>query len=151
MSATRVITVSGSGHGAGKTILAEKLLRCLSRSAAIKASVETAEELDIISETDATVSPGKDTGRYLAAGASKAYFIRGSGEGVLRAVQEVVDSGEFPVVIVETNALAASLEAELRIFVKEERVTKPGAEDCERIADVIVSDVSACRTQSREG
>ena len=150
MSETRVITVSGSGHGAGKTLLVEKLLPCLPQSAAIKASVEMEEQLDIAAETDPGCSPGKDTGRYLAAGASKAYFIRGPRDSVLAAVREVISSGEFDVVVVETNALVGSLKAGLRIFVREDRVTKPGAEECERLADVIVGGVSTKKPQTLE-
>ena len=143
MPDTFLITVSGSRGGAGKTRLIERLLPCLGNCAAIKARIEPGEELRVVAEDDPSQSPGKDTGRYLAAGARRAFLLTGGRDEVTRAVKRAVAGGEFDVVVVESNSLAAVLESDLSLFVRAEGEPKPGAETCERLADVIVCAVSA--------
>ena len=97
----------------------------------------------MVAEDDLSRSPGKDTGRYLAAGARRASLLTGGRDEVTRAVRRTVAGGEFDVVVVESNSLADVLESDLSLFVRAEGEPKPGAETCERLADVIVCAVSA--------
>ena len=142
MSRTFVITVSGSRGGAGKTRLIEKLLPRLADCAAVKVHAGAAGELSVVEEEDAGESAGKDTGRFLAAGARRAFFIHGPFEDSLSAVREIIESGRFRTVAVESNAMARALDADLSFFVSAEGATKPGADECRRRADVVVSAVS---------
>ena len=142
MPESRVITVSGSCAGAGKTRLIEALIPCLGSCAAIKACLRQGAESSVAREDDPNESPGKDTGRFLAAGARRAYLITGTGPDVRRAVEEIIARGEFDVVVVESNEMARQIECDLSLFVRGGAEAKPGADSCEQQADVIVNSVS---------
>jgi hypothetical protein len=139
MSRTLVITVSGSRAGVGKTRLIEMLIPALKDCAAIKAVTHEAGKLSVIVEDDASASPGKDTGRFLSAGARRAYMIAGSPVEVRGAVEEIIADGGFGAVVIESNEMARALEGDLSLFVKGEGVPKPNADACEELADAVVS------------
>ena len=149
MDRTLVITVSGIGSGAGKTRLIEKLIPCLRNCAAIKARRHEGANLSVVVEDDSNKSAGKDTGRFLSAGARRAYLITGTGAEVRRAVEEIIAGGEFDVVVVESNEVAMQLERDLSFFVKGEGEAKPGADAYEERADVVVQGVSQKREEMR--
>ncbi len=138
MSKTLIITVSGSAAGCGKTTLAERLIPCLPYCAAVKAHVDEAEPFAVQAEESPAESPAKDTARFIAAGARRAYLIHGPAARAAGAVMDIVREGEFATLIVESNALARTLEADLAFFVEGDGEDKPGAEICRREADVIV-------------
>ena len=138
MTKTRVITVSASRAGAGKTSLIEKLIPILGDCAAVKAHVSETDESKIIEEENPDESPGKDTSRYLAAGARRAFLVHGPLRSAIDAVTRIIDSGEFAVVAVESNAVARALDADLAFFVEAPGEEKPGAALCRSRADIIV-------------
>lgn len=152
MRKTRVISISGSGRGVGKTRLAELLLRCLPDCAAIKVQAHAGGKFALLVEDTPGQAPGKDTDRFLAAGARQAFLASGPCERALRAVREIIGSGRFGTVIVESNAAARELESDLSFFVKGPGKAKPGAAACEERADIIVTGLShdkeehTCRT-----
>ena len=147
MSKPVVISVSGSHGGAGKTCLVERLLPCLPNCAAVKARTGKGAELSVLVEDDPAQAAGKDTGRYLAAGARRAYLIGGPGDEVRAAVREIIEGGEFDAVIVESNAMARELESDLAFFVRGAGEPKPGADVCEERADICVCDISKPRRE----
>jgi len=157
MRRTCVISVSGSRAGAGKTGLLQRLIPFLGHCAAVKARVQQGAPLSVVAEHDARTSRHKDTGRYLSAGARRAFLITGNPSDVLRAVKDIVASGEFDVVAVESNALVADLGSDLSFFVRAEGQLKQSAQACERLADVVVCRVSLgkkgtpCRANRRPG
>lgn len=138
MSKTVVITVSGSFGGVGKTRLVERLLPALKNAAAIKVQSRDGKEVSVLVEADSGASPGKDTARFLAAGARRAYLVSGAGEGVREAVEEIIGSGDFDVVVVESNRLARELASDVAFFVTGEGEAKAGADVCRKRADVVV-------------
>ena len=142
MSKTFVITISGSGRGAGKTLLAEILLPRLSNCAAIKVWSHGQEEFSALVEDNPGQSPGKDTARYLAAGARRAFLIRGAPGSARQAVDEIIENGEFDTVIVESNAVAREIESGLSLFVKGRGKPKREADICQKHADVTVYGVT---------
>jgi len=149
MRKTFVITVSGSCAGAGKTRLIEMLLPCLANCAAVKVHADSGDELSVLAEDEQSKSSGKDTGRFLSVGARRAFLIRGPRSAVRGAVEEIVASGEFDVVVVESNAMAQELKGDLSFFVRGAGEAKPGAGACERLADVTV--VALQREERRTG
>jgi Ni2+-binding GTPase involved in maturation of urease and hydrogenase len=146
MSKRLSITVAGSAAGCGKTTLAERLIPCLSYCAAVKAHVKEDEPFAVQAEESPSQSPAKDTARFLAAGARRAYLIHGPAARAAEAVIEIVREGEFATLIVESNALACALEADLAFFVEGGGEDKPGADACRREADVIVAGVKGERS-----
>ena len=142
MSRTRIITVSASCGGAGKTLLIEALLPCLPNCAAIKVR-RGHGDLSLLSEDDPRRSPGKDTSRFLAAGARRAFLVAGPIDEALDAVRDIINSGDFDVVVIESNSLSREIESDLAFFVKGPGDPKPDARVCEQRADVVVSDVRA--------
>lgn len=147
MSRTRVITVSATCAGVGKTRLIEKLIPVLENCAAVKARPHEGRDLSVVMETDRDMSPGKDTGRFLAAGAVRSYLIEGCSAEVRQAVQAIIDSGQFGVVVVESNEMARELDSDLSFFVRGEGRPKPGADGCLELADVVVELVVAERKE----
>jgi len=147
MPDTLVISVSGSRAGAGKTRLIELLLPLLGDCAAIKARLEPTEGLSVIAEDDASESPHKDTGRYLSAGARRAFLITGGAARIERLVERIASSGEFDTVVVESDALFTRIESDLSFFVRADGEPKPGAAICEQAADVVVCAISGGQKQ----
>jgi len=133
----------------GKTRLIEMLIPCLKDCAAIKAVTHEATDLSVVVEDDSNKSEGKDTGRFLSAGARRAYLISGPPAEVRGAVDEVIAAGGFDVVVVESNEMARALESDLSLFVKGEGDVKPNARACEELADAIVSVPSEETRESR--
>ena len=71
----KIIAVSGSHSGIGKTLLAEYLLSLLQDFAAIKISIE--DFFTAVSCDDATIMvPGKDTFRLKTSGAKQVIWVR---------------------------------------------------------------------------
>ena len=147
MSNAKVITVSGAHGGVGKTLLIERLIPSYPNCAGIKVQARGDGNVSVISEDDPGQSPGKDTSRYLLAGAKRAFLVRGSGEAAMRAVRDIVEQDGFDTLIVESNAAARELTCDLSFHVEGSREEKPGAEACRRRADVRVCGMPSERTR----
>jgi hypothetical protein len=117
--------------------MVERLLRAMPDAAAVKVQATETGAPELVEETEPAANRRKDTGRYLAAGARRAYLLRGRASGLLEAAQRLVRDAGTRVVIFETNALATRLTPDLSFFVEGEE-DKPGAGRCRRAADVIV-------------
>ena len=138
MSEARFVTISGSAAGVGKTGLIERLVHLLPECAAVKVRSTDDTRLRIVREHDIADSPGKDTSRFLAAGASVAYFVEGEPEETARAVRGIAGSAEFQWMLVESNTLAGELPGALHIFVEATREEKETAARCRALAELVI-------------
>jgi hypothetical protein len=142
----RCIVVGGHSRGVGKTALAEQLLRHLGspRVAAVKISAHrhaAAGTSPPVFEEALAPSPLNQTGRYLAAGADRAWLCRCPTARLSDAaafVQTLLAEGRD--VIVESNRIVEYLVPDLLFFVASARVTdwKPSSRLCLPQADAIV-------------
>lgn len=131
----RIVTVSGTSSEIGKTTLVCALLERLPGWAAVKVTrghyrscgrdPETCcvshllgEEPRVFGERADTDVPGKDTGRYWAAGAADVRWVVGKrgqeNEGLSRALAELADR---PGVVVEGNRIVESCRSDLALLV----------------------------------
>lgn len=162
----RIVTVSGTASEVGKTTLVCALLERLPGWAAIKVTrghyrscgkdPETCcvshllgPEPRVYADRATTDEPGKDTGRYWAAGAADVrWVVAASGqedEGLKRAL---ADLGEVPGVVVEGNRIVRALRPDLAILVADpsQREVKPTARRIAGIVDALyVPDPAAAR------
>jgi hypothetical protein len=131
------IVVGGESRKAGKTTVVCDIVRLFADAewTAVKISSHAhglaSGEWAIEEEREATGTG--DTGRYLLAGAKRAYWVRGDWEAALPSLRELLDG--MPNWIVETTRAAADLEHDLFILVaanpNEER--KPGESGLARL------------------
>lgn len=149
MSRPVVIVVSGSGSKSGKTLLVEKLIPCFPDCTAVKA--HPAEDIEFVNETetDPPRDAGKDTARFIAAGARRAVYLHGPSAEVLAALRVMAQDESLMTLLVESNLAARELHADLVFFVEGSGVAKPGVEECRRRADVVVKGMDAIKTENR--
>jgi len=138
MSRPAVIVVSGSGSRCGKTRLAEKLIPLFPDCTAVKVHPAADIEFAIEVETDPPRDAGKDTARYIAAGAKRAVYLHGPAGDALAALREMMEDEAFTALLVESNLAAREIDADIVFFVEGRGVAKPAAEECRRRADVLV-------------
>jgi hypothetical protein len=133
-----VVTVSGAYGGVGKTACIERLLPLWESATTVKVRVEAGGEPNRLEETDPEEHAGKDTARYLRAGARRAFFLSGPSDDALRMARRLVAEADTEAIVFETDSLAAELEPDLAVFVTGEGRWKPGAEQRWRAADLVV-------------
>jgi len=138
MSRPVVIVVSGSGSRCGKTRLAEKLIPLFPGCTAVKVHPADDIEFAIEVETDPPRDAGKDTARYIAAGAKRAVYLHGPAGDALAALREMTEDEALTTLVVESNLAAREIEAGAVFFVEGSGPRKPGAEECRRRADIVV-------------
>lgn len=142
MSRGRCLLVGGHSRGVGKTALVVELLRGLDWPlvATVKVSAHRHGIATVIHE-DHTPSPHTSTGRCLEAGADRAFLCRCPDnrlEDAARLVRELCEGGSD--VIVESNRMAAWVEASLTFFVASDRIAdwKTSSAVCLPQADAVV-------------
>ena len=143
-----VLVIAGSGRGAGKTAVGCALMAAMPEFswAAVKVSPhrhdvdeELWEELDF--------RTAKDTGRYLAAGARRAFLVSGATD--LRAVELVLEARErtslCDALLVESNRVAAGsvarpgeAEVSLAVLAGAEAEWKASLRESAGMADALV-------------
>lgn len=138
----RVITISGSHSGVGKTYLATLLIRSLPGFAAIKVTHD--DLLVCVTDDEAEIlTPGKDTALMRQAGSPEVIWIRAGERDLSDALSiafDMVYKSSAPGVIIEGNAAARLLKPDLAFFVAGESLKdmKPGAlknlEKCDVVA-----------------
>lgn len=142
-----VVQVGGSGRGAGKTAVGCELIRAMPelRWLAVKVSPHAHDvRAGVTEETNA--GSAKDTGRYLAAGAKRAFLITATGD-VLETVRHVrMRAKDCDAVLIEAGGFSAAEvagpgEASLTLVVLGGEVSewKPGTLERAQGADVLVS------------
>ncbi len=109
-----VLCIAGSGTGAGKTAVGCELIRAMPelRWLAVKISPHVHEISDgITEETDA--SSAKDTGRYLTAGAKRAFLITTEGDALELVLRVRKQAAECDAVLIESGRFRAEELIEL--------------------------------------
>jgi molybdopterin-guanine dinucleotide biosynthesis protein len=151
----RVITISGSHSGVGKTYLATLLIRNLPGFAAIK--VTSDDLLVCVTDDEAEIMrPGKDTALMRLAGAREVIWIRAGERDLSDALSiafDMVYKSRAPGVIIEGNAAARILKADLAFFVAGEsiREMKPGALENLKKCDVVALNSPPVRPSRASG
>jgi hypothetical protein len=113
----KIMTVSGSHSGIGKTLLAEYLLSLLQDFAAIKISIE--DFFTAVSCDDATIMvPGKDTFRLKTSGAKQVIWVRSPEHNLMESMEQacslLVDCAG---VLIEGNSILTYINPDLAFFV----------------------------------
>jgi molybdopterin-guanine dinucleotide biosynthesis protein len=143
-----VITVSGAYSGVGKTRVIERLLPILRNATAAKVRTEQTRPATRYEETSGDQNAAKDTGRYLTAGARRAFLLTGPLADALAMAKEILAKAETDVVIFETDSLSAALGPHLAIFVAGDGPWKPAAEERRRQAHIVVTEALAARSRA---
>jgi molybdopterin-guanine dinucleotide biosynthesis protein len=154
----KIITVSGAHSGAGKTLIAEILLKKLKGWSAMKVTVSHREgscpehkdcnvcdelhsDFSIIAKKDIIEAKGKDTQRLKNAGAKEVLWLRARPEALKKAVEKAVSLfKKTKGLIIETNSALKYLEPDFAIFVKrKDSVLKPSAKEILNKIDLIIT------------
>ncbi|MCK4546184.1 MAG: molybdopterin-guanine dinucleotide biosynthesis protein MobB [Candidatus Eisenbacteria sp.] len=116
-----VVGITGRSSGVGKTQFIEKLLGVLPGASVLKVTIgERHAEPRIVRNKDELLTPGKDTSRYLHAGAGTVVWISCRREDLpstLPRAMEIFGSG---LILVESNSAVESLDPEIVVFVEGE-------------------------------
>ncbi len=116
----RILVVGGCSRGVGKTLLISRLIGALPGWGALKTSPGHREaaghahglegRFDLVTDLAVLSRPGKDTARYLAAGASRVAWLRARPEHLAEGVREALDRlADLPGLLVEGNSVAGCL------------------------------------------
>jgi hypothetical protein len=142
-----LIVVGGHSRHVGKTSVIEHLLRANAEDGwtAIKISAHRHAPPGVsvpLVEPWHKTSPDTQTGRYLAAGARRAFLVRAPDESLGR-VATFIDAqrAEGRTVVVESNRIVQWLVPDVLFFVVDPRISdwKPSSALCLPIADAVVS------------
>lgn len=125
-----LIGIGGAGSGVGKTSFAEKLLKEISHTygagwGALKYT-RTALYTSVSDDEAVLKTPGKDTARLLAAGASKAIWVQSPGaEELAEALLAAMGAFQgFPGVLIEGNSIIELLKPDIVIFIGATEIKK---------------------------
>lgn len=112
-----IIVVGGDGRGTGKTSIVAGMIAALPELGwtAFKVSSHWHGErrLAVVEEFDS--NSGTDTGRYLMAGAARAFLIRGELAEAMPRIQELL--AESKNVVIESNGVLQFLQPDLYLSV----------------------------------
>jgi hypothetical protein len=143
-----VLVIAGSGRGAGKTAVGCALIAAmpeLSWAAVKVTSHQHGTGEDLWEELD--VRSGKDTGRYLAAGARRAFLIAGVTDS--QAAELVAEARSRAslcnALLVESNRISAGMitnqgetAVSVAVLSREEAEWKPSLRQCAERVDALV-------------
>jgi chloramphenicol 3-O-phosphotransferase len=139
-----LVVVGGHSRGVGKTSLVEQLLRTTREPwVAIKISghrhAAKGARVPFVKEARRR-SPRTQTGRYLAAGAARAFLVRAPDAALARAaafIESLRESGAN--VIVESNRIVRHVTPDAVLFVVDPHVSdwKPTSALCLKVADAV--------------
>lgn len=154
----RIITVSGSKSGVGKTRVVEVLLRALKGWSALKITVahregecpvrkgcHTCDELDsgfsIVSNKRIIEVKGKDTARFKLAGARKVLWLKSKPEALKAGLKKAVSLfKKAKGLIIESNSALKYIKPDLALFVKNKNsLLKPSAREIINKIDLTVT------------
>jgi hypothetical protein len=146
MTRGRLVIVGGHSRGVGKTLLVEQWLRAHAhtRWVAVKVSAHRhAPDSVAVPRIEEwhDVEPTTQTGRYLLAGAARAFLLRAPEMALPQAasfIESLRDDGAH--VIVESNRLVRYLKPQLLLFVVDPRIDdwKASSADCLRVPNVVL-------------
>lgn len=154
----RIITVSGSKSGVGKTRVVEILLRALKGWSALKITVahregecpvrkgcHTCDELDsgfsIVRNKRIIEAYGKDTARFKQAGAKNVLWLRSSPQALEKGIQDALSLfRRAKGLIIESNSALKYIKPDLALFVKNKNsLLKPSAREIINKIDLTVT------------
>ena len=153
----RIITVSGAHSRAGKTKIAEKLLKILKGWSGLKVTVmhngicptgkncgvcdKLDSEFSIISDKGRLNEKGKDTQRFRKAGARKVLWLRAKPEGLKKGLKKAVSMFKGAKgLIIEGTSILRHVKPDLAILVKKKNsILKPSAKEIFNKIDLIVT------------
>jgi molybdopterin-guanine dinucleotide biosynthesis protein len=121
-----IIVVGGSGRKAGKTLLAERLIRAFPEACwlAVKISRHAHGTSGWRLDRQEAPDPANDTGRFLAAGACEAWWLRAEQDRLAEAIPELRGLlSRFENVILESNSIAEHISPDIYLFVASGKVT----------------------------
>ncbi len=136
-----LVVVGGSGRKVGKTTVVVNLIRALpeARWLALKISGHAHGSAGWKLTREESAAPDTDTGRFLAAGAAEAWWLRAGRGRLAEAVPELRSLfARAANVIVESNSILDWFEPDLYVFVSGAR-RKPGARARMQRADAVVT------------
>lgn len=136
------VIVGGQGRNSGKTTAVCEIVAATqhARWTAVKltAHAHGADLTEPVIFEEPEAGAATDTGRYLAAGAHRAFWVRCHPDDIARAVAPLVAGA----VIIESNSAAGLIEADLIIFIRiDSGEAKPSAERASSMADLQVNRV----------
>lgn len=132
------IVVGGAWSNCGKTSLVEMLLQAFPGWGAIKVTPSRAEEIcplghccgaclppsgpfEVLTDPGVLAEPGKDTARFMKAGAAKVAWVRGPVEALPEALAlAMAQMTDVPGVIVESTTAMALLEGLNLLVIRED-------------------------------
>ena len=113
----KVITVSGSHKGVGKTSLSQFLLAHLPRYTAIKITM-TGKDTGVYEDSAHLMVPGTDTFRMKQSGAEKVFWIRATDDQIVALMKQVLSRvGDISGLLIEGNTILRHLKPTLSCFV----------------------------------
>ena len=113
----KVITVSGSHKGVGKTSLSQVLLAYLPRYTAIKITM-TGKDTGVYEDSAHLMVPGTDTFRMKQSGAEKVFWIRATDDQIVALMKQVLGRvGDISGLLIEGNTVLRHLKPTLSCFV----------------------------------
>ena len=136
-----VIGVGGGSSGAGKTTIACKLLEAFPGWGAIKCTKSSV--FGSISDDIAVLSvQGKDTRRFLDAGAEKVLWVKSDSYDLVEVLRVAIDMlSHLKGVIVEGNSAIGALKPDAVVFVAgSDGEIKEGAAEVLGLADIVIFD-----------
>lgn len=135
-----IIGVCGSHSGAGKTRIAELILRNFKGWGAIKYT-KTELYSSIIEEKSIILEEGKDTRRLFDAGAEKVIWIKSPVEGLTESIEIAIQSlGNLKGIIIEGNSAVKVAKPDIIVFVvgKDKNLEKESSKLLMESADIII-------------
>lgn len=143
----KIIQIGASSKKAGKTTLADYLVRQLKAEFALKISSGGHHpEIDpITSNPDIISKSGTDTGRLVKAGAKQVIWVSAGQDDLERYINEALSMfGEDGILIVEGNSGSRYISADLTVFIMNSptRMFKESAHLAMTHADIILADLA---------
>jgi molybdopterin-guanine dinucleotide biosynthesis protein len=157
MSRLKTITISGSHANVGKTKLAEKLFKILNGWSGLKVTVmhngkcptgrdcgacnELDSEFSIINNKNVLNEKGKDTQRFINAGAKKVLWLKARPHGLRKGLKKAMSmlKGAHGLIIEGTSVLKY-IEPDLAILVKKKgSILKPSAKEMLNKMDLVIT------------
>ncbi len=135
-----IVLIGGGYSGCGKTTFGTGLLRLLGKGWGVIKYTKTAFSSTIVSRSDILKIHGKDTARYLEAGAEKVLWLQGHPEGLKEALFKGLKRlSSCRGVIIEGNTPIEFLTPDVVVFVEGEKGSaKSSAEKVRIKAHIIV-------------
>lgn len=135
-----LIGIGGAHSGSGKTLIGSAVMRAMGPGWGAIKCTPTELYSSVVSDPHILRQPGKDTSRYIEAGAEQALWVQGPREELAESLDIALGRlAGLSGVVVEGNAAIELLKPDIVIFiVGEPGRMKPGAPSVMEMADVVI-------------